>query len=73
MWDPHEQKKTDKSGPKLMWENITQQNDLGKQEIMKGNFLPYGLRLCETISQNGILAHKVIRAVLKKTLWNGKP
>jgi hypothetical protein len=40
---------------------------------MKGNFLPYGLGLCETISQNGMLARKVIRVVLKKTLWNGKP
>jgi len=50
--------KTDKSGPKLMWENITRHNDLGKQEIMEGNFLPYGLGLCDTISQNGMLAHK---------------
>jgi hypothetical protein len=61
----HEQK-TDKSGPNLMWENIPQQNDLGKEEIMKGNFLPYGIGLCETISQNGMLARKVIRVVLKK-------
>jgi hypothetical protein len=30
---------------------------------MKGNFLPYGLGICETTSQNGMLARKVIRAV----------
>jgi hypothetical protein len=64
-WDP--MNKTDKSGPKLMWENITQHILIwASRKLWKAISCHMGLEYVRPFRKIECLPTKVIRAVLKK-------